>query len=360
MPTLLDNLLTLIFIISMLYIILYNSYTLVALISIILLGVIISYTYLKTNNYYIIASFLLIFAIKNIDLNRTLKLMYTTKFIFLAVHIIAYFISLVYFPDSISYVYRDGIKRQNFFIGHPNTFAMIAYWCMFEFIYVNYKKLKDFHFILFIILSYLIKYYTDSNTGFFIFIFVIIAVFLDKKNVHIEKVIMRFLAKYSFAFFSIFFSLITIFYSNLSGIALELYNKLDKYLTNRLIYGAFAYDKYGLTFFGKSLYFDDKIQWHTYWFDGMTFDNTFLWILVAFGIFYLVILSIGFYLFSKNASNIQCIFVVAYTLYAIMESYILNAVLCFPLLFLGLFVFNNKKSNSIKYPSSQNYNLLKD
>lgn len=350
MPTLVDNLLTLIFIISMLYIILYNSYTLVALISIILLGVIISYTYLKTNNYYIIASFLLIFAIKNIDLNRTLKLMYTTKFIFLSIHIIAYFIALVYFPDSILYVYRNGVKRQNFFIGHPNTFAMIAYWCMFEFVYVKYKKLQDFHFVLFIILSYLVKYYTDSNTGFFISTFVIIAIFLDKKNIHIEKVIIRFLAKYSFAFFSIFFSLITIFYSNLSGIALELYNKLNKYLTDRLIYGAFAYDKYELTFFGKSLYFDDKIQWHTYWFDGMTFDNTFLWLLVAFGIFYLVILSIGFYLFSKNASNIQCIFVVAYIFYAIMESYVLNAVFCFPLLFLGLFVFNNQKSNTIKYP----------
>jgi hypothetical protein len=117
---------------------------------------------------------------------------------------------------------------------------------------------------------------------------------------------------------------------------------LDKFFTGRLLYGAVAYDLKGLSIFGKVAEFDQKIYWNGYWIDGMIFDNCYIWMMVSYGIVYLVLISLASIVFNKRMDVRDRIFIILYTLYTVMEAYVMNAAICFPLLIFGMY-FTGKR-----------------
>ena len=87
---------------------------------------------------------------------------------------------------------------------------------------------------------------------------------------------------------------------------------------------------------GQSVSFGEKTYWRGYWFDVISCDNTYVWAFVNFGLIYMLLIGAGFFVISKKTTTAQQILITSYTLYGIMEAYILNAMFCFPVLFIGL------------------------
>jgi hypothetical protein len=125
-----------------------------------------------------------------------------------------------------------------------------------------------------------------------------------------------------------------------------MFDTLNEMFTGRLLYGAVAYDLKGLSIFGKNVTFDPKLYWNGYWIDGMIFDNCYIWMMVSYGIAYLVLISFAAIAFNSRMDTRDRIFIILYSLYTIMEAYVMNAAICFPLLILGMY-FTGKREPTI-------------
>ena len=315
-----------------------------------ILGLLCIFMYTKSHYYYLISSFICIVAAGGVDLKIAMKIkMYFTA-LFLTIHIILYLIARQISPELITYAYRKGVQRESFFITHPNTFSMLIAWTIFEFIYVYYEKLKTWHFILIILIITFMKVFSDSNTSLISTILVMILIIMDKLNIKVVEKIVNIVSKYGFLIFLFFFSALTAGYSSLSGIGKTFYYTLNDIFSGRLLYGALVYDYYGGTLFGHSISFGSKTYWNGQWFDEISCDNIYVWSFVYFGIAYMLLIGIGFLVINKKLSNIEKILILAYTVYACMEAYVLNAVFCFSVMFIGKYLYeivNEKRYASI-------------
>ena len=153
-----------------------------------------------------------------------------------------------------------------------------------------------------------------------------------------------------FIFFSILFITTSVIYTKISGGLLIAYKNFDKALTGRLMYGACAYDMRGFSIIGKQLIFPRKFFWFDRWMDGMVFDNSYIWLFVSYGVVFMVLICVGLFAIRKRLTTLEAIMIISYCLYGVMENYILNSVLCFPILFVGKYIFagNKKKKINVK------------
>lgn len=116
---------------------------------------------------------------------------------------------------------------------------------------------------------------------------------------------------------------------------------LNDFMTGRLLFGSFAYDTFGIAWLGNpGVYLGKTTYYQGFWVDTLVFDNTYIYLLVYYGALILPVFSIAFALIGKDKErdvkrNVTKILIIAYGLFAIMENYANNAVLCFPLLFIG-------------------------
>ena len=110
--------------------------------------------------------------------------------------------------------------------------------------------------------------------------------------------------------------------------------------TGRLLFGAVAYDEKGFSLIGKLVEFPEKQYWNGHWIDGMIFDNSYIWLFISYGVVYLILISLAFIVYSRYMTNLEKIYVVAYALYTLMEIYVINTALVFPLLIVGYYMTN--------------------
>lgn len=341
-PNIVHTLLGAIFLVCMGYKILCQRYSKRMLVAILLLCSTCLYTYIvRVSYYYLICSLLCIIAMQDVDLKVLLKATSSFKIIGIVIHVICYWFTYFVMPWKIHFYYRSGsgAPRHSFLIGHANTFTMYMTWTSLEFIYAYYDTITIPRLILIYLLNLLSFVFTDSNTGIIVMTFTTIFIICDKLNIHILKRLYHYIAKWGFLFCSFFFAIITVIYSKMEGPLLPLCSFLDRIFTGRLLYGAVSYDLKGFTMFGQWVYFPDKMYWKGFWFDGIGCDNTYVWFFVSYGFIYMLLLGIAFALISKQLSEIEKIVLVSYIFYGMMEAYIINAVFCFPLLFIGKYLF---------------------
>ncbi|WP_455714723.1 hypothetical protein [Anaerosporobacter sp.] len=338
-PEWIDTLLILSFFGVMIWKIALQSYTMTRLLVYGLMGVVCAYTCIKGNYFFILFSFLGIIAMQDVDLKEVVRKTSNVKIAILLIHILVYFVILLVTPDKIDYVYRNGIRRHYFFLGHPNTFSMLTLWTSMEYLYSRYDKLKVINLVVIWIINLLTYQFTNSNTGVLVTTIAVALSICDKKNVKRIINMLKPLSKYSFAACSIAIPLFVASYTKFSGRMMGIFNSINDLFTGRLLFGAYIYDVYGFTLLGRTISFAPKIYWRGQWFDAIVLDNSYIWLFVMYGSLYLIILSIAFYLIAKSTSNIEKILIISYTFYGIMEAYIINAASCFPILLIGKYLY---------------------
>lgn len=350
LPEKIDTLLMLAFFGIMLWKLALQSYTIIRLLLFVLVGALCAYTCIKGNNFFIIISFVGIIAMQDVDLKEVVRKTSNVKIAILLIHVIIYFSVLLLMPDKIDYVYRNGIKRHYFFLGHPNTFSMYVLWASMEYLYSRYDKLKVINLASIWVINFITYQFTNSNTGVMVTTIAITLSICDKKNLKRIIKTLKPLSKYCFAVCSITIPIFVASYTKFSGIMLDIFKGINDLFTGRLLFGAYVFDVYGATLLGRTISFADKIYWRGYWIDDIVFDNSYIWLFVMYGSLYLLILSIAFYLIARSTSNIEKILIVSYTFYGIMESYIINASICFPLLFIGKYMYLRiQEKRTIRY-----------
>lgn len=345
-PGIVDDLLVLVFLILILYKLFTQTYSKIGLLFMGVSGVICLYSSLTLKYFSLLCSFLCICAVQNVDIRKVLKISARTKIIILAVHVIAYIFLYCLKPEVITFVYRNGLRRHYFFLGHANLFTGYLTWACLELLYVYYKKIRNWHLLLMWVVSIIFYQFTDSNTGTIVLTAIILMTLIEKKNIKSFNKGLSFLSKYGFALVSIFFPFITILYTRLNiPLLSEFWKRLNEGLTGRLLYGAYAYDTYGFTVLGRRIGFPEKVLWRGHWIDNIIFDNSYLWLFIQFGIIHLVVLSISFFLIERRTSNIEKMLIIIFTFYGIMEAYVVNVIICFPLLFIGKYIYLRNKTN---------------
>lgn len=341
------NGMTLIFVIAVMYIMINQPMEVGFMIKLTMMILIMIFSYMKMRYFYVFISFFCIVLYADVDYLKVLRWSYQIKAFWLAVHIFSYIVTYICTPEKIDYVYRNGVPRHYFFLSHANTFSMLLVWTILEFLYVNKERLHMLHLVALWLCNVILNMFCDSKTSMVTCTIIIFLLILYKSPIEVPFKWVRFAAKYGFGIFSVLFCTIIIFYRSYNGTLKVLFEKLDQFFTGRLLFGAFAYDTNGWTLFGKTIHFNGTVYWDGHWIDSLVMDNAYYYCFLYLGTVYLIIISIGFFLAEKYMDDEECIFVLAYILYAATENYVVNSIYCFPLLFIGYAIYHGKGEKMI-------------
>ena len=308
-----------------------------------ILSVAVLYLCAHSGNNAFLMGFLCIIAMQEVDILKVLKLSSSIKIVTITIHVIWYIITYYTNPDSIHYMYRNGVWRNYFFLGHPNFFAALFTWTCFEIIYINYDRIRGLDLTFMWLLSFIFYRFTDSNTGIIMLSLIILLIVWDKSGGRMFRKTITLLVKYGHFVCSVVFMAFVAVYTSLDGQLKALWESLDSVFTGRMLPGVYVYDTYGFTLLGRTLQFAPKVNWNGVWFDNLAyFDNYYIGHLVLFGIVLLTALSLVFFILSDKLVNKDLIIILAYIFYGIMESYVSNLAVCFSLLLVGRYIYPSR------------------
>ena len=341
-PEWVDNGLIAFFLVVMIFRLLRQSYHPITFVMMMGFLLIVFYTAYTIKYYTIAITFLFIMGLQDIELRKVIGVSARLKSIIILFHTLVYLVNLEVFPSTIQFYFRDGILRHNFYLGHPNLFQAYVMWTCMEWLFLYYKKLRPWHLIGVWLINFFYYEFTDSNTSLIVATLTLVIIGIDRFSAedglsrHIMKAFVNFFSQYGFMIFSIFFYLIIMSYTKLSGPLLSIWKVFNSGLSGRLRYGAYAYDVYGVSLIGRLIRFPEKVQWRDQWLDDIIFDNTYIWMIIIVGIFYMVVISLALILLNKSMTQVERIFITALIFYGIMEAYMLNAGIAFPILLIGV------------------------
>lgn len=323
---------------------LYNQkYTIKELFIYLFFGLICAIVSFITKEYVIILSYLLIIGIKNVEIKSALKINCYTKIIMLLLHIVIYIINVKIGVVEIAYYTSTGNPRYDFYLGHPNNIAGIILWTLAELIYINNNKLSFIKIIPSAILSFILINLTNSRTTILSYIILILLLIFSKYNNNKIVKLMRFNSKYIFFILSILSISISYFYISLNNIInLDI---LDNLFSRRLSLGYIGIKNFGIDIFPKLIDSNYIARWDNYNMK-IVLDNVYIKSAICYGLIFLLSISILFIYTTKKTTKKEWIYIILFAIIGFSENYILNALISFPLLFIGNSIINNRKINN--------------
>lgn len=323
-----------------------QKYTKPLLLGTVVFGAIFAFVSFKMKYFFLLFTFCGVAAAQNIELKKVFRYTSITKVLLILLHVAPHIITAMVMPEQIDYVYRNGVQRQYFYLGHPNTFSMYVGWAVLEFIYAFYEQLKRRDFAIFWLVNYIVYLFTDSNTSLIVMTICTVGFLAERANPSICYKVLKPLSSWAFALCSVFFTVITMWFTSMPTPIKSLYLLLNKFFTGRLMYGAFAYEHFGIGWLGNTkVGLSQTTYFEGIWVDKLIFDNSYIYLLVYYGAIFLPIFSLAFIITGRDKKqdlqrNPENVLLIGYAFYAVMEQYAINAVLCFPILFVGKRMFD--------------------
>ena len=142
-----------------------QRYTVKSLIITGVFGLLFAYISVRMSYFFLLFSFCGIAGMQDVDLKKVLRFTSITKILMILLHVIPYLVTLVILPEQIVYVYREGVQRHYFYIGHPNTFSMYVGWTLLEFTFAFYESISTIGLVIFWLINFVVYRFTDSNTS---------------------------------------------------------------------------------------------------------------------------------------------------------------------------------------------------
>lgn len=183
-----------------------------------------------------------VFALKNVDTERVIKVTYSITLVCCALFLCSYL--LKFSVDEIIYI-DDGNIRHGFGFGHPNTLQAYILYIVSMAMYVNYTKMKRWILIFFLLVSFIVYSFTYSRTGIIVTTIVLIMAWLIRFS-PISNLMNYGLIAIAYTYITIFSVLPIIYYRYMNPI----FNMLNGLLTNRISQAAYFYGEYGVKLFG--------------------------------------------------------------------------------------------------------------
>lgn len=339
-PSFLDNGLLVIYLFLMILKIVIQEYSYKSVICSFSILLIVAITCVQAKYYTLFYSILGITALQGVDINKVIRVSYRIKAIFLMILFIVYWIVYAVDPSQITFVYRSLSEghRHYFFFGHANTFACYVIWTCLEYIYANYKKVNLEKILLLWIINVIVHKFTDSNTAFVVSTGSLALIACDKLGLKKIFKVVRFLGTYGFTICTVFFAFLVSGYTKFGSVLLNFFDSVNTYLTGRLLYGAYVFDVYGMSFTGRALSYPKKIHWLSFWFDEMIFDNVYIMMFLFYGVPLLLLFCAITILIGRKMNNLESILLCFWVFYGVTEAYIIDIVICFPVLVIGMYL----------------------
>lgn len=299
----------------------YNKKTILSIIFLSIIGVI---TFFVSKDGTFIILLLLIFASKDILFDDIVKKDFYIKLILVLFMLVMYLSGLT----SEYVIYRDNSERRSFGFSHPNVFGFIIVMIAIEYIFIHREKLKLVHLIPGILAIFIINIFSDSRSSTLLMIIIIIMCILDKINCSkiIYNKLVKQIIKNSFVIFTLISLVITfLFYKNTKiGIF------FNEFFSGRISFILEFLQKYKINLFGNDLLLIStelsKITGKGF----LILDNSFILILLHYGIIVYLIIS---YLFNKSfefaykqKDTLTICILFSLIIYATMESYLFKSV----------------------------------
>lgn len=319
------------------------------------------YTCFSQSYFYILFSFLGIIGMQDVDLKEVVKRTSMVKASLILMHVLYFIFMFITSYGNVPMIWRNGVGRYFFYLGHPNTFSAYILWTTLELAYAYYDKLSKGKLLGLYLINVLFYQFTNSNTGIMVSTIVFFVMICHKAGWETVTKQLKNISCYIMLVLAIIIPAMVVVYPKLTGTAQKWFLALDDFFTGRLMYGAFSYDTFGATLLGQSVYLSDKVVlWRGHWMDSLIFDNAYLWMFCKYGYIYMIILVCAYWVIGKKASTMDRIMIISIALYGIMEAYIINAAICFPILLLGKYIYQNKEGGRSSENEKQSEPVLQN
>jgi len=274
-----------------------DNHSKIELYTILILIPILSVIIFTTKTYYtLLPIFLLIVSVRNINLEKILRIW------LFEIIILMLFVSVFYYIDIIgetTHVTERAGDKIRYGLGYGYSSFSANYFFHFTLFYsfIRREKIKVLEIIALSLTNYYLYLKTDTKSAFACSVLLLFLVLLikylklSKKN--------NFLNKYTMLF-GFIISLGTLFLYRFGTEVGELLNTL---VTGRLRLADKAWDEFGITMFGQKILWVTENQWMSE-IEYDYVDSSFLNILFNYGIILILLIIVGYYLlWKKKLSN---------------------------------------------------------
>ena len=330
-----SNILTIIQFSLLLVCIFLKRYTYKQLVCIMIMEIILIMSYSKSNNYQMLLLFNNIFAFKDLEFKKMLKIDISFKTVFLLLNFICIFLGII----ENSFSYRNGIYRYDMGFYNPNTFSSIVTSIVIEFVYLKEFKEKGrkYECILLVITAIILNNLCQSRGSTYILIALALLLIFEKSR--ISKKILIYMPT---VFTILSFRLVDMFNK---GEALAV--KLNELLSTRLFCASNYLNDYAINLWGNNIIKYEK--WIGYM---QTIDISYIASPLINGVIVFILFMIMYHLFlwkvikSNNSMLIKIMFVIC--IYGFIEktAFVLSSNIF--LLLIYEYVFKEKNISKVK------------
>lgn len=203
------------------------------------------------------------------------------------------------YPESLVDMYRtDGTYRNPLgykFATYLPNMSLYVYLCWF---FLRGKQFNIGDMLFIFILNFIIYFYTDTRTVFYLVNLFLFCAFLVKyKQVTYKTFILGRLASFITQYLFIILAGISIYLQCTYDPNIEWMDKLNKALSGRLYYGNKGFIEYGISLFGQKVEYADVLDFGESLF---VIDSGFMKILIDYGLILFMAILYGYWVTSKK------------------------------------------------------------
>lgn len=295
-------------------------------------------------NYDILLIVLFILAARNVDTNKTIRLILCLNILIIGFHCIKYIIDYEKDLPILEYqsqFTRGDMIRHAFYFNHPNIFSNCLFWSWMMYFYLNFGKKKEIIKVfivgvLFAIVTYIFP--NSRNASLFYFVAIMLYLILQIKKLTDKE---WFKVTISLSFLVCFFVswLLLVFFGQDSIIG-ELVSKINSLLSKRILIGKMYLKEYGISILGNL--FTPAKNVSAIGVTRVVFDNWYYYMIIRLGllmsIFYCFIFCKSLLKLSENNNWSKVFVIVIFLLYNCIECVGMTPIISIPYFFMGMFL----------------------
>lgn len=292
--------------------------------------------YINTAKNGMILTIAAVVGIKNVKINDVLKLTFIVKIINYCITIGACMLGIISAEEIVHNRINGSVIRYGFGFGHPNQFHLFSLILIVLYVYFRFQKINLRKVLLIEIINICIFYFSQSRTGLIagVFLGILIIIYRYGKQ-WIKRTIAYLVVPICFAV-----SVVPVIF--FKG---KLFWTIDSLLSYRNSFSKWFIESYGIHMLGNNL--EEALS------NGGLIDCSYVSMLVNCGIIYtamyLILTVWVIHCAVREHRNDILVIISFFAVYGITESFLPNAFTNLGLLFIGYYLFENKKRNEDKY-----------
>lgn len=312
----------------------YMKFTFMQYLMIMISTLILLFTSYMSNDSSLMITFFTVLLLKNKSIDDFIRIIFRIKVYFLIIHVIISCFLIFISPDKILTYYSGNEFRISFMTSHPNVFSLIYSWTIIEWLWINWRNIKNKNIAIIFILDVII--YMCTKTDVFILVHIaMITMFGIKKYF---KKLLRILAQWIAPIMIIFTFGSSWIYDNSFSVLNPMVNQIDLLLSRRIAFISLGRSLWNFTMFGQNI--DMNLGWNIeYRVNNVALDNVFALCAFKYGWIYIFIICYAFWKLAKCDNTKVNIIIITFALYALIEGQLLIVYYSFVLALLKYVLF---------------------